>query len=83
LAAAPSSESDEPRIVAASIKLVARIVVQIVIFKAERADRRHVCDLFTGFRPVEMPGLAGQDDDAAWRIEAPTLSPSNASPSPM
>jgi len=36
---------------------MARIVGQVVIFEAERTDRRHLRDVFAGLRPVEMPGL--------------------------
>src|ERR1700730_6692790 len=42
-----------------------RILVRVVIFQAKRADCRHLCDVFAGLRPVEMPGLARQNDYAA------------------
>ena len=44
------------------------IVMWIVIFKAERSDRRHLRDVFTGLRPMEMPGFAWKNDDASRRI---------------
>jgi hypothetical protein len=40
----------------------------IVIFKAERSDRRHLRDVFAGLRPMEMPGFAWKNDDASRRI---------------
>jgi hypothetical protein len=49
---------------------MARIVVQVVIFQAERTDRRHLRDVFTGLCPVEMPGFAWENDDASRRIRA-------------
>src|SRR6476660_6118888 len=44
------------------------IVMWIVIFKAERSDRRHLRDVFAGLRPMEMPGFAWKNDDASRRI---------------
>src|ERR1700761_5068464 len=49
-------------------RLVARIVMLVVIFESERADGADLRDIFTGLRPMKMPGLAGQHDDAARRI---------------
>src|SRR5258708_10464435 len=40
----------------------------IVIFKAERSDRRHLRDVFAGLRPMEMPGFARKNDPASRRI---------------
>src|SRR5258708_8642083 len=40
----------------------------IVIFEAERSDRRHLRDVFAGLRPMEMPGFAWKNDDASRRI---------------
>src|SRR5438552_9328896 len=51
-----------------SYVLVAWVVVQVAIFETERADRRHLRDVFAGFRPVEMPGVARQNDDTSRRI---------------
>jgi hypothetical protein len=51
-----------------SCVLLARVVVQVVIFETKRADRRHLRDVFAGLRPVEMPGFARQNDDASRRI---------------
>src|SRR5580700_2863069 len=48
--------------------LMARIVVCVVIFEAKRTDRRHLRDVFSGLRPMEMPGLAWKNDDASRRI---------------
>src|SRR6185295_1326510 len=44
------------------------IVMWIVVFKAERSDRRHLRDVFAGLRPVVVPGLAWKNDDASRRI---------------
>src|SRR5258708_7094657 len=48
--------------------LMTRIVVRVMIFETQRADSRDLRDVFAGLRPMEMPGLAGQHDDAAGRI---------------
>src|SRR4051794_24936083 len=48
--------------------LMPRIVLRVVIFEAERTDCRHLRDVFARFRPMEMPGLARQNDDASRRI---------------
>src|SRR5690348_12098349 len=48
--------------------LMTRVVVQVVIFEAERADRRHLRDVFAGFRPVEMPSFPGENDDTSRRV---------------
>src|SRR5882757_1287069 len=40
----------------------------IVIFEAERSDRRHLRDVFARLRPMEMPGFAWKNDDASRRI---------------
>src|SRR3954466_4205396 len=45
-----------------------RIVLRIAIFEAERTDSRHLRNVFARLRPMEMPGLARQDDDASRRI---------------
>jgi hypothetical protein len=48
--------------------LFARIALGVDVFEANRPDRRHLRDVLTGFCPVEMMGLAGQDDHGTWRI---------------
>ena len=48
--------------------VVSRIVFCAEVFKAKRPDRRYLRDVFTGFRPVEMGRIAGQNNDAAGRI---------------
>ena len=48
--------------------LQAWVVVGVLIVKAERANRRDLCDIFPGLRPMEVPGFARQNDDAARRI---------------
>ena len=44
------------------------IVMWVVIFKAERSDRRYLRHVLAGLRPVEMPGFAWKNDDASRRI---------------
>ena len=39
-----------------------------MIFKAERPDRGNLRDVLAGLRPMEVPGFAGQNDDATRRI---------------
>src|ERR1700733_2695133 len=48
--------------------MMARIVLRVVVFETERANRRHLGDVFAGFGPMKMPGLAGQNDHTARRI---------------
>jgi len=48
--------------------VVSRIRFRADVFKAKRPNRRHLRDVLTGFRPVEMGRIAGQNDDAAGRI---------------
>jgi hypothetical protein len=43
--------------------VLAWIVMWVVIFKAERSDRRHLRDVFAGLRPMEMPGFAWRMTD--------------------
>src|SRR6266436_1844738 len=45
-----------------------RIVLRADVFKAKRPNRRHLCDVLTGFRPVEMGRIARQNDDATGGI---------------
>jgi hypothetical protein len=44
------------------------IVMWIVIFEAERSNRRHLRDVFAGLRPMEMPGFAWKNDHTSRRI---------------
>ena len=48
--------------------MVSWIVVSTEVFKSKRSNRRHLRDVLTGFRPVEMRRIAGQNDDASGRI---------------
>ena len=48
--------------------VVSRIIFRADVFKAKRPNRRHLRDVLTGFRPVEMGCIARQNDDAAGRI---------------
>jgi hypothetical protein len=48
--------------------LVPRIIFLVEVFEADRADRRHLGDVLTGFCPVEVRGAGGQDDDGTRRV---------------
>jgi len=48
--------------------MVSRIVVRVDVFKPKRPNRRHLRDVLTGFRPVEMGRIAPQNDDASGRV---------------
>src|ERR1700730_1951583 len=48
--------------------LLPRIVIWIEIFEAKRPNRRYLRDVLAGLGPMEVPGIAGQNDDAAGRI---------------
>jgi hypothetical protein len=48
--------------------MVSRIVVRVDVFKPKRPNRRHLRDVLTGFRPVEMGRIARQNDDASGRV---------------
>ena len=48
--------------------LLTRIVIRIQIFKAKWSDGCHLGHVFTRLRPVEMPGIAWQNDDSTRRI---------------
>jgi hypothetical protein len=52
---------------------VSRIVSRGDVFKRERPNRRHLRDVFTGLGPVEVSGIAGQNDDAAGRIRSENI----------
>jgi CheY-like chemotaxis protein len=45
--------------------VVSRIVLRADVFKSKWSNRRHLRDVLTGFRPVEMGRVAGQNDDGA------------------
>ena len=40
-----------------------RIVVRIQVVEAQRTDGRHLGDVLTGFCPMEMRRIAGQNND--------------------
>jgi hypothetical protein len=48
--------------------LLTRIVVRIQVFEAQRTDGRHLGDVLTGFCPMEVRRIAGQNNDATGRI---------------
>jgi hypothetical protein len=48
--------------------VVSRIVFRADVFKSKRPNRRHLRDVLTGFRPVEMGRVTGQNDDGTGRI---------------
>ena len=45
-----------------------RVIHGIQIFKPKRTDGVHLGDVLSGLCSVEVPGVAGQNDDAARRI---------------
>src|SRR2546422_2153646 len=48
--------------------VLTRIVGGIQVFEAQRTNGRYLGDVLTGFRPVEVGRIAGQNDDATGRI---------------
>lgn len=48
--------------------VISWIVVSTEVFKSKRPNRRHLGYVFTGFCPVEMGRIAGQNHDASGRI---------------
>src|ERR1700731_1302106 len=48
--------------------LLAGIVIWIEIFEAKRPNRRYLRDVLARLGPMEVPGIAGQNDDAAGRV---------------
>src|SRR5215469_11811524 len=50
------------------LALVPRIVFRVHVFKAKRSNRRHLRDVLPGFCPVEVGGIARQDNHATWWI---------------
>jgi hypothetical protein len=50
------------------LSLESRIIVRFLIFEAERTNRGYLSDVLAGHCPVEVPCVAGQNDDAAGRI---------------
>jgi len=62
---------DNHRVVAAArpaSALAPRIVVHIDIFEAQRPDRRDLRDVISSSAPMEVRGIARQDNHAAGRI---------------
>src|SRR5262249_33377984 len=47
---------------------IPRIVFGVYVFEAEWSNRRYLRDVFAGFCPVEVPGIAGEHDNTAGRI---------------
>jgi hypothetical protein len=45
--------------------VVARIVFRADVIRAKRTNRRHLCVVLIGFRPVEMGRIAQQNGDAS------------------
>ena len=50
------------------MSLVSRIVLSVPVFEAQRPNGRDLSDVLTGLCPLEVPRVAGQNDDAAGRI---------------
>src|SRR5213594_2096404 len=48
--------------------VLTRIVGGIKVFEAQRTNGRYLGDVLTGFCPVEVGRIAGQNDDATGRI---------------
>src|SRR5437762_14166014 len=48
--------------------VLTRIVGGIQVFEAQRTNGRYLGDVLTGFGPVEVGRIAGQNDDAPRRI---------------
>src|SRR5262249_17813286 len=46
-------------------ELVSRIVLRVLVFEAQRTNGRYLSDVLAGLCPVEVPRIAGQNDDAA------------------
>ena len=49
-------------------RMLTRIVARIQVFATQRTDCVYLCDVLTGFCPVEVIRIAGQNDDATGRI---------------
>jgi hypothetical protein len=47
------------------VSLVSRIFLRIPVFEAQRPNGRDLSDVLAGLCPVEVPCVAGQNDDAA------------------
>ena len=60
----------------------ARVVFRIEVFKSKRANRRDLRDVLAGFRPVEVPRVAGKNDHAAGRKRLKLRQRSKRSPKP-
>lgn len=48
--------------------VVLRIVFRVDVLQTKRPNRRHLRDVLAGFSPMEMGRIAGQDDNASWRV---------------
>src|SRR6266704_2472796 len=46
-------------------ELVSRIVLRVHVFETQRTNGRYLSDVLAGLCPVEVPRIAGQNDDAA------------------
>ena len=66
--AAVAVESQISWVTRLSAILLTRVVAGIQVFEAQRAIGRDLGDVLAGLGPVEVPGVAGQNDDAAGRI---------------
>ena len=47
------------------MRFVSRIVLRVPVFEAQRTNGRYLSDVLAGLCPVEVPGITGQNDDAA------------------
>ena len=50
------------------MRFVSRIVLRVPVFEAQRTNGRYLSDVLAGLCPVEVPGITGQNDNAAGRI---------------
>src|SRR5215471_3926411 len=50
---------------AGGVSFVSRIVLRVLVFEAQRPNGRYLSDVLAGLCPVEVPRIAGQNDDAA------------------
>ena len=50
------------------MRFVSRIVLDVLVFEAQRTNGRYLSDVLAGLCPVEVPGITGQNDNAAGRI---------------
>jgi hypothetical protein len=47
------------------VSFVSRIVLHVLVFETQRTNGRYLSDVLAGLCPVEVPRIAGQNDDAA------------------